>query len=380
MLQQLHQTGDSWDAVQDELLLRALQSLRDGILRQAEDTEKQLLASSQRAEAVGLKLRAANCHLEVLAQSQFLEHRIQTEEEEVDPTAFTEDLWSSCLVEPVPEVELDAIKKALSLGQNFVENQVIEEMPPLPPVIGSEAWQNSFIRNVEDFLGETETPAVAASPATEEVEEEAVDPDETADWGEAEATPSFAPTSLAPEPPNLASQLNALLTRRGGPVEGDGQGNAEEGQASDPLGLAPPLGGAKGKGKGKSKSPAKPTGSLFDEGPTEVKKPQAATSSPGASLFDEPPIQAAASPAKTGSSLFDDDAPAPLAQASPAKMGSLFDDEPLPKAKAAKAPTAKTAPATKGKGKSAPSLFDDGPQAKAAPKATPKPTIAASFV
>ncbi|CAL1145089.1 unnamed protein product [Cladocopium goreaui] len=158
---------------EDELLLRALQSLRDGILRQAEDTEKQLLASSQRAEAVGLKLRAANCHLEVLAQSQFLEHRIQTEEEEVDPTAFTEDLWSSCLVEPVPEVELDAIKKALSLGQNFVENQVIEEMPPLPPVIGSEAWQNSFIRNVEDFLGETETPAVAASPATEEVEEEA---------------------------------------------------------------------------------------------------------------------------------------------------------------------------------------------------------------
>lgn len=42
-----------------------------------------------------------------------------------------------------------------------------------------------------------------------------------------QATPSFAPTSLAPEPPNLASQLNALLTRRGGPVEvaaGDGDG------------------------------------------------------------------------------------------------------------------------------------------------------------
>eukprot|EP00435_Cladocopium_sp_Y103_P043437 s620_g12.t1 len=147
---------------------------------------------------------------------------------------------------------------------------------------------------------------------------------------------------------------------------GDGQGNAEEGQASDPLGglLSAPLGGAapkaKGKGKGKSKSTAKPTGSLFDEGATEVKKPQA-TSSPGASLFDEPAMQAAASPAKTGSSLFDDDAPAPLvSQASPAGMGSLFDDEPLPKPKA-KAPAAKTAPATKGKGKSAPSLFDEGP-------------------
>eukprot|EP00434_Breviolum_minutum_P036178 symbB.v1.2.032048.t1/scaffold3794.1/size50228/1 len=167
-LQQLRESGETWDAVQDELLLRVLQSLRDGILRRAEHVEKHLQDTSQHANAVGLKLRAANCHLEVLAQSQFLEHRIQAEEGEVDQIPrSTEDLWCSSDVEPIPEVEFEAIKKALMLGQSFIQTQEQEEMPPLPPVIGSQDWHNSFITPVEDFLGETtatdaEIPAEAA--------------------------------------------------------------------------------------------------------------------------------------------------------------------------------------------------------------------------
>ncbi|CAJ1421032.1 unnamed protein product [Effrenium voratum] len=102
VLQQLHGHVDTWDAVQDELLLRVLQSMRDGMLRRAEQTEKGLEAAARRADAVGFQLRAANCGLELLAQSQFLEHRIEPEEcAEVSVEEAAEDLWPED--EPPPE-------------------------------------------------------------------------------------------------------------------------------------------------------------------------------------------------------------------------------------------------------------------------------------
>ncbi|CAJ1413631.1 unnamed protein product, partial [Effrenium voratum] len=123
----------------DELLLRVLQSMRDGMLRRAEQTEKGLEAAARRADAVGFQLRAANCGLELLAQSQFLEHRIEPEEcAEVSVEEAAEDLWPED--EPPPESEMDAIRRALDLGQGGL-SAAQEEWSALPAVVGSEAWQ-----------------------------------------------------------------------------------------------------------------------------------------------------------------------------------------------------------------------------------------------
>ncbi|CAJ1341369.1 unnamed protein product, partial [Effrenium voratum] len=226
-LQQLHGHVDTWDAVQDELLLRVLQSMRDGMLRRAEQTEKGLEAAARRADAVGFQLRAANCGLELLAQSQFLEHRIEPEEcAEVSVEEAAEDLWPED--EPPPESEMDAIRRALDLGQGGL-SAAQEEWSALPAVVGSEAWQavaTTAAPSLAEFLNEAPEETV---PETEGLEGSAAD-NQDAPEEEWQATEThhvrFEPAegeSEAPAPrlasePNLASQLNALLAARGGPL------------------------------------------------------------------------------------------------------------------------------------------------------------------
>ncbi|CAE7617230.1 CSN8 [Symbiodinium necroappetens] len=236
VLQQLHGQVSSWDAVQDELLLRALQSLRDGILRRAEMTEERLQKTARRAEAVGLKLRMASCSLEVLAQSQFLEHRVETEEDTVLEASAeaVEDIWSNLDVETAPEAEIEAIRQAFSLGQDFVHMKVDEDWPALPLVLGSEAWHSSWDapQSVADFLAEDppspprfEEPQPQAEAAQEDAEHaEHAEQAEQAEQEEHEALESShhdgaLPKPVAEEAPDLVSSLNALFARRGGPLE-----------------------------------------------------------------------------------------------------------------------------------------------------------------
>eukprot|EP00439_Symbiodinium_sp_Y106_P029141 s5439_g3.t1 len=232
VLQQLHGQVSSWDAVQDELLLRALQSLRDGILRRAEITEERLQKTARRAEAVGLKLRMASCSLEVLAQSQFLEHRVETEEDTVLEASAdgVEDIWSNLDVETAPEAEIEAIRQAFSLGQDFVHMKVDEDWPALPLVVGSEAWHTSWDapQSVADFLAEDppspprlEEPQPQAEAAQEHVDEHVDEHgDEHAELAEHEELESShrdeaSPKPVAEEAPDLVSSLDALFARRG---------------------------------------------------------------------------------------------------------------------------------------------------------------------
>lgn len=397
VLQQLHGQVSSWDAVQDELLLRALQSLRDGILRRAEITEERLQKTARRAEAVGLKLRMASCSLEVLAQSQFLEHRVETEEDTVLEASAeaVEDIWSNLDVETAPEAEIEAIRQAFSLGQDFVHMKVDEDWPALPLVLGSEAWHSSWDapQSVADFLAEDppspprfEEPQPQPQPQAEAAQEDAehAEQAEQAEQEEHEALESShhddaLPKPVAEEAPDLVSSLNALFARRGGPLEGEDAGGPV-GAGGPPLPVPGPKAKAKGKGKGKpgGKPSSRPTDSLFDDsGSLPVPSSQAAQTSPAksgtSSLFDEPempaPVAAPAKPAdpkalslKPMASLFDDEPAPPAQKASPAKSGasSLFDDDaPSPPAKA---------PLTLKAGTS--SLFDDetasgAPQPKA---------------
>ncbi|OLP79064.1 COP9 signalosome complex subunit 8 [Symbiodinium microadriaticum] len=235
VLQQLHGQVSSWDAVQDELLLRALQSLRDGILRRAEITEERLQKTARRAEAVGLKLRMASCSLEVLAQSQFLEHRVETEEDTVLEASAeaVEDIWSNLDVETAPEAEIEAIRQAFSLGQDFVHMKVDEDWPALPLVLGSEAWHSSWDapQSVADFLAEDppspprfEEPQPQPQAEAAQEDAEHAEQAEQAEQEEHEALESShhddaLPKPVAEEAPDLVSSLNALFARRGGPLE-----------------------------------------------------------------------------------------------------------------------------------------------------------------
>eukprot|EP00913_Durusdinium_trenchii_P032372 g30310.t1 len=138
--------------------------IRTGQGWRVESTEERLQATAQRAEAVGLKLRSANCQLEILASR-----------------------WGGTRLS-------EAITREERRGLHFALQDFLAEAPVAPVAT--------------PLLPESGGTSPHAVQADEETWEE---------WPEASHSPVPPLQSLEPEP-DLASQLNALLKSRGGPV------------------------------------------------------------------------------------------------------------------------------------------------------------------
>eukprot|EP00931_Biecheleriopsis_adriatica_P098525 TRINITY_DN7250_c0_g1_i1.p1 TRINITY_DN7250_c0_g1~~TRINITY_DN7250_c0_g1_i1.p1 ORF type:complete len:1218 (+),score=255.31 TRINITY_DN7250_c0_g1_i1:68-3721(+) len=402
ILEQLHSQVDSWDAVKDELLLRTLQTLRDNILRRATTTEQRLDASAKRVQGLSLNLRKAACNLEVLAQSQFLEHRVEENEMAWPEAQSSEDLWFSSEFQPTHEAEIYAIRRALDLGQQHIESEKSPQAwMPLPPIVGSEAFWQTLEQGQEqvNLGGDSEDSQQAAEIA--QIEEYLEDEEK----GE-EAEVQHEDTKDASSPAtDLMDSLNALLTSKQdvsssqpllGPLQSvhgvkgkapaaiqserslfdDDEENVSVAIGSTrsagdafnaPLGASDPssAGLSDTNRPGKLTSEAKAAaassvGALFGSNATTPSPPKRSSPAKGqvpASLFDEESAKPQASQKHPQSSLFDDNPSPPQNQQKQKLQASLFDDDTdfLPRPRTSP-PAPSTAPGTS---QTHDPLFDD---------------------
>ena len=145
-LKLLREQSASWDAVQDDLLLVALQGIRAETLKRVGEVESRLERMVRRADGVDVRFRTTAAKLELLSQHQFVEHTIEGSETSDSGEEWRDDDESDAESETVHDLaegrsEVEAIQFALDMGGRFADNPAPEQVwGVLPPIIATDLF------------------------------------------------------------------------------------------------------------------------------------------------------------------------------------------------------------------------------------------------